>query len=45
MAGLQVVPLDNVLYVTTPANAARLRKEWKEPNWLLQSQEARKKAV
>jgi RNA polymerase sigma factor (sigma-70 family) len=45
LAGLQVVPQGNVLFVTTHANAARLRKEWKEPNWFLLEQAAKKKAA
>jgi hypothetical protein len=31
MAGLQVVRLDNVIYVTSPEKATRLRKEWRRP--------------
>jgi RNA polymerase sigma factor (sigma-70 family) len=43
LAGLQVVPLGNVLFVTTEANAVRLRKEWKERNWFLLEHDAKKK--
>jgi hypothetical protein len=45
LAGLQVVPLGNVLYVTTEADAVRLRKQWKEPNWFLLEHAAKKKSV
>ena len=31
-ADLQVARVDNVLYVTTAAKAARLQKEWRKPN-------------
>jgi RNA polymerase sigma factor (sigma-70 family) len=45
LAGLQVVPLGNVLFVTTEADAVRLRKEWKERNWFLLEHDAKKKVA